>query len=243
MKPYYEESGIVIYHGDCLKVLPTLECCDAVVTDPPYSEYVHAHAVSGNTKGGTVRAIMRDVDFGFEHLDDETRIFVGNEIARLAQRWVLIFSDIENAHRWREVTLPLEYIRTGIWIKKFCTPQFTGDRPAIGAEAVPIFHKAGRKRWNGGGKPAVWEHEVVLRRQSDPRLHTTQKPLPLMSQLVSLFTDPGELILDPFMGSGTTLVACKNLGRRAIGIEISEDYCRVAVERLRQSILPLGAQA
>jgi site-specific DNA-methyltransferase (adenine-specific) len=65
----------------------------------------------------------------------------------------------------------------------------------------------------------------------------TEKPIELMRELVSLFTDPGELILDPFMGSGTTLRAAKDLGRRAIGIELEEKYCEIAVQRLAQEVL------
>jgi len=69
--------------------------------------------------------------------------------------------------------------------------------------------------------------------------HPTQKPVELMRFFMRLHTDPADLILDPFMGSGTTLVAAKQLGRRAIGIEIEEKYCAVAVERLAQGVLRL----
>src|SRR5690606_30894158 len=111
-------------------------------------------------------------------------------------------------------------------------PQFSGDRPAAGFDAITICHPSGRKRWNGGGAHAVWTHPVVINGAGEARVHTTQKPLSLMTQLVSLFSDPGETVLDPFAGSGTTLVAAKNLGRRAIGIELDERYCEVAARRL-----------
>lgn len=74
-------------------------------------------------------------------------------------------------------------------------------------------------------------------REDVGRCHTTQKPLELMKELVALFTDPGELILDPFMGSGTTLRAAKDCGRKAIGIELEEKYCEVAAKRMRQEVL------
>src|SRR5690606_5164764 len=93
-------------------------------------------------------------------------------------------------------------------------------------------------RWNGGGTHAVWSHPIVLNRTgSDPRLHTTQKPEPLLLELVALFSDPGDTILDPFSGSGTTLVAARRLGRRAIGIEREERYCEVIAQRLAQGAL------
>lgn len=86
-------------------------------------------------------------------------------------------------------------------------------------------------RWHGGGRSAVFTCNKV---NSE---HPTGKPLRLITQLVTLFSDPGELILDPFMGSGTTLRAAKDLGRRAIGIEIEERYCEIAVKRLAQEVL------
>jgi site-specific DNA-methyltransferase (adenine-specific) len=138
---------------------------------------------------------------------------------------------------WRESleSHGLEYIRTGAWIKHAAPPQFTGDRPATGFELITIAHPFGKKKWNGGGSPGVWTHQIICG-ETPERVHSTQKPLSLMLNLVSLFSDADESILDPFMGSGTTLRAAKDLGRRAIGIEIDERYCEIAAKRLRQEV-------
>lgn len=131
--------------------------------------------------------------------------------------------------------LGLDYVRACVWDKVDSAPQFTGDRPAAAAEAIVCAHQRGKKRWNGGGARNVFRHAVNGERGAKP--HPSTKPEPLMRELVSLFTDPGETILDPFMGSGTTLVAAKRLGRKAIGIERELKYCQIAVERLRQGSL------
>lgn len=249
-KPYFSDAAVTIYHGDAAELLPLIDRAQHVITDPPYSQHVHGKSRRGGASAPALDGSGRHVassfarvkEFGFEALTPELRALCAREFARIAERWVLIFSDVEMAHEWRADLVGLDYVRTGAWVKVGATPQFTGDRPAAGFEAITICHRAGRKRWNGGGKHAVWSEPIVLNRShNDPRLHTTQKPLPLMTRLVSLFTDPDELILDPFMGSGTTLRAAKDLGRRAIGIEREERYCETAALRMGQEVLPLTA--
>jgi len=251
LTPYYEDSAVQLFHGDCRAILPTLAPVDHVITDPPYSEYVHSRSRRGGSDApmldGAGRVVAaasfnRVKEFGFEALTPELRLSIAIMVGHDTRRWVLVFSDTESAHLWSNdlVDAGLEYIRTLFWRKVGGTPQFTGDRPAVACEAITACHRAGRKRWNGGGKHGFYDVPIVRNRGgNDPRVHTTQKPLELMTQLVADFTDPGDLILDPFAGSGTTLVAAKRLGRRAIGIELDERYCASAAQRLAQGALEL----
>jgi hypothetical protein len=245
MKPYYQDSSVTLYHGDCRDVLARLIApVDVVVTDPPYSDHVHDKSRAGarmTLDPDRPSSFSRRVDFGFESLSDELRTVAADLFAQLARRWVLVFSDVESAPEWKtQLELSgLEYIRTGAWIKIGATPQFTGDRPAAGFEAITIAHRSGKKQWNGGGKHAVWSHAIALDRDGkSPRHHPTEKPIALMNELVHLFSDEGEVILDPFAGSGTTLVAAKTLGRKAIGVELEERWCEAAAKRLAQECLP-----
>jgi DNA modification methylase len=243
MTPYYEQDGIVIYHGDCRDVLPQLEPVDHVITDPPYSPRSMRNFRTATTikerRDGQIR------DFGYEALTDEMRAGAGAAIARLATRWMIIWSDVETAHLWQSELegLGARFIRTGIWVREHGAPQFSGDRPAHGAEACVIAHGAAtRLWWNGGGRPATWVGPIV-NAMDISRAHKSPKPLWLMSAQVIDFTDEGDLILDPFMGSGTTLAAAKRLGRKAIGIELEEKYCEIAAKRLAQGALDLFGEA
>lgn len=124
------------------------------------------------------------------------------------------------------------WIRAGVWVRSNATPQFTGDRPATGADSVAIAHRAGRKRWNGGGKAAVWTHDLAGDETGATRVHPTQKPLRLMRELVRLFSDPGEVILDPHAGSGTTGAAALLEGRRVILVERDPVHAATCVARM-----------
>lgn len=234
MKPYYEEKGIVIYHADCRDVLPQLEPVDHVITDPPFEE--EAHTLQRRVKPGG--GIMQIEPLPFDSMDSAMRQFVAAQVARIARRWILTFCQIEAAPLWREVYAGtgLIYRRTCIWVKPDGMPQYSGDRPGMGYETILAMHTAGASRWNGGGR-----HGVFIQNKNDglggAHEHPTQKPKKLMSLLVRLFTDLGETILDPFCGSGTTLVAAKDLGRKAIGIEMNEAYCEVSAKRLSQGVL------
>lgn len=246
--PYYEDESVTLYHGDAQALLPAFGQVDHIITDPPYSEHTHGNIRSAkmlaNDRGGRYGAdTRRNVDLGFGHLTDDLRQTCAAQFARLARRWVLVFSDVESDHLWRDdlTANGLDYVRTGAWIKVGSTPQFSGDRPATGFEAITIAHPKGRKRWNGGGKHAVWTFPIVLDRgrTGGVRLHPTQKPHELMQTLVTEFTDPDDIILDPFAGSGTTGWAAKMLGRRAVLIEQDEAHCEVIAKRLDVDLLPI----
>lgn len=231
--PIYQQDGVTLYHGDCAAILPwfAVESVDHLITDPPYTPHVHA---SG--RRGDAECVAVERDLGFASLTDELRRLTAREAGRLVRRWVVVFCPLESTQPWK-MTLEnngLEYIRTGIWVKDGAAPQFTGDRPANGAEALAIAHHPGQKKWNGGGRVGIWWTPIVR----GGRLHPAQKPLRLMRQLIEEFTDPGDLILDPFAGSGTTLRAALDLRRAAIGIEQDAAHCQNAVNRLRQRILP-----
>jgi DNA modification methylase len=231
-----------VLRGDCRALLGELGRVDHVITDPPYSEVVHRSVKSSG------RAHMPDVaefncrsnrvvDLGFDHLDPTTRRLCAAEFARLADRWVMAFSDVESCHLWRGdmEAFGLEYVRTMAWVRQGGAPQFTGDRPHAGFEAITLMHPTGKKDWHGGGKAGIYTHPVVANRlgQRGSRVHTTQKPETLMLDLVADFTEPGDVILDPFAGSGTTGVAALRLGRRAILLEEKPEYAALCVDRMR----------
>jgi site-specific DNA-methyltransferase (adenine-specific) len=148
--------------------------------------------------------------------------------------WLVSFLD------WRYVShieyqppIGLRFIRMGIWVKPNGAPQLSGDRPGMGWEAIAMLHNDKRRlKWNGGGHRAVW----TCLREKRP-FHPAQKPLSLVKRLASLFSDPGDTILDPFMGSGTVLRAARDIGCKAIGCELKERYCEIAANRLRQEVL------
>ncbi len=242
MKPYYEDGAVTIYHADCLDVLPTLGQVDHVIADPPYESEAHTlqrrvqRAVSAEERYGRVVAVE---PLGFAPMNAESRRAASELIARAAGRWVLVFCQIEGAPLWRASLEESGFVykRTCVWVKPDGMPQLTGDRPGMGYEAMLAMHASGRSRWNGGGSHGVW---IVPKNDgAGKNPHPTQKPEPLMADIVAKFTDSGETILDPFMGSGTTLVAAKRLVRKAIGIEREERYCEIAARRLSQGALDL----
>jgi len=228
MTPYYERDGITIYCGDCRDILPTLEPVDLVLTDPPYGAETHEGA---RTKGPSGELTERLIDFAPMTAEDLRLIFSVMSLSG----WLVSFIE------WRHVA-PLEscppeglrFVRFGIWVKPNGSPQLSGDRPSMGWEALAFLHsEGGRMEWNGGGRSSVF---------IEPKIngsHPAEKPLKLVRKLMTLFSKRDDLILDPFMGSGTTLRAAKDLGRRAIGIEIEERYCEIAVKRLSQEVLAL----
>lgn len=210
MKPYYEEPGITIYHGDCRKILPMLPKADLVLTDPPYG----INAVTRNQPGAT----QYEAIIGDDQEPDLSHIF---SIAADLVVWGANCFPRQLPHRGRWI----------VWDKRV--------NPACDAMLGSPIELAWTSRISGFDWIARIQHGGVVnadQRHHIPRWHPTQKPIALMSFCLSKYPN-ATLTIDPYAGSGTTLVAAKQLGRRAIGIEIEERYCEIAVNRLRQGVL------
>ncbi len=246
-----EKSKVVIgdctlYNEDCRFILPTLQRVDHVIMDPPYEGEAHnpGRRLNGNTlelKHTRVREIHA-APLDFDAMTPDLRSFIGEECGRLSSGWLLAFCQVEAVPLWREAFAAgnAAYRRAMIWVKPDSSPQLSGDRPAQGYETI-VASWAGRGAsiWNGGGRRGVFtfgKHDAGVGHGGvRVNAHPTQKPIALMSDLVTLFSEQGNTILDPFMGSGTTGVACVKLGRKFIGIEREQKYFDTACRRIREA--------
>jgi len=236
LTPTWSKNGVDLYLGDCREILPTLDAVDHVITDPPYEAEAHTLQRRCKRSDGAFE-VMEVEPLSFAPIDEQGRIDAAAHMARLSDGWVLVFCQVEAAVKWAAALGDggATYKRTCVWIKPDGMPQYSGDRPGMGYESiVTAWAGQGRSVWNGGGKHGVFTHSKSS--GAGPNEHQTQKPLPLMLELVSLFSDRHETILDPFMGSGTTGVACVRLGRRFIGCEISDQYFEIAVRRIESAM-------
>jgi DNA modification methylase len=218
-----------LHAGSCFSDLPKLPdgSVDVVITDPPYEAEAHTSERRVARAGGRL-----ELDpITFPPITEDERIESSRQMARLARRWILVFCQVEAAMKWRSAleAAGAVYKRTCLWVKPDGKPQYSGDRPGTGYESIVACHAPGRSAWNGGGSHGVF----IVPRGGDPRTgHQTQKPLALMELLVRLFSNHGELVLDPFAGSGTTGVAAVRLGRRFLGWEKDAGYAATARKRL-----------
>ena len=234
MKPYWTDGAITIYHGDCREILLALEAgsVQTVITDPPFGAVTHAGARSNSNDHHGFPEQRVAIDFAPMSASEVADVLEDLTL-RLCIGWVVATID------WRHA-LELErrglLVRLGVWIKPNAMPQMTGDRPGTGWEAVAVCHRPGKKSWNGGGGAAVWNFGTSRYGNFGPSLHPTEKPLPLIATWIKQFNAEGGLILDPFMGSGTTLRAAKDAGLSSIGVEICEAYCEIAAKRMEQGV-------
>jgi len=224
-----------LYLGDCLEILPTLDkslgryiSFDHVITDPPYE--TEAHTPMRRTRESNRTG--KNVSLDFDSITGLIRKEVCNRLFRMTGGWMLSFCQVEATGKWQEAfnNSGAKYKRSMVWVKPDASPQFNGQSPAQGYECIAAAWLGdGVSLWNGGGKRGVYTFNCTHGRHGS---HPTEKPTALMNALINDFTNSGQIILDPFMGSGTTGVACANLGRKFIGIEIDYKYFDIACERI-----------
>lgn len=233
-KPYFEDSAVQIFHADCRLLLPLLPKVDLVLTDPPYG-------VTQNE--GDIKVDLRHLfSLGLPMVVFSQQPFTTELIAsnRELFRYDLIWNKVLTSGFLNANRAPL---RQHEIILVFGDVEYTPVK-SVGVKS----HSKGKPReyqnqnygdygfMDNADKHENFKYPTSILAFAKPHpsvaVHRTEKPVSLMSWLLQAYSSENQLILDPFMGSGTTLVAAQALGRKSIGIEIEEKYCRIAVERL-----------
>lgn len=243
--PYYTDDHVTLWHGDCRDILPTLRPADCVVTDPPYGETplpwdrwpdgwptLVAHLTASMWCFGSLRMFL-----------DQRDEFAG---WRLSQDivWHKHTGSGPDSDRFRRVHEHALHWYRGLWRDVYHDAQRV---IRDGAARSPIRGKGAKCiRERGEYRSRTWADDgtrlmtSIIRARSMHRsgVHPTEKPLGLLDPLVRYACPPGGTVLDPFAGSGSTLVAARLAGRRAVGVEADERYCEAAARRLAQNVLP-----
>jgi site-specific DNA-methyltransferase (adenine-specific) len=227
-------DGVELWCGDCRAVLPLIDPVDGFITDPPYEQLMHD--LHGSVKlrrsdGGSERKAL-----GFEGIDEVREDFV-SLVREKNKGWLLAFCNVEGVWHWRKslVAADLKFKTTCLWVKPDAMPKLNGQGPALAYECITTtWCGKGHAKWNGGGRRGVFTH--FTNNADRTGLHPTEKPVSLMRELVSLFTNHGDTVCDAFMGSGTTGVACVKTGRRFIGIEREPKYFEIALRRISDAL-------
>lgn len=224
MKPYYADEAVTLYHGDCREILPDLDPVDLVLTDPPYG----INYISNSSVGRGTRPIT----------NDGARLAVALQravIPMLRANHVLWFT------RWD--VWPDVWMELGPWFPLRGMLVWDKSTPGMGdlnhwGPSYELIASAGWGKITGGRDQSVLRY---LTTAQAARFHPTEKPQALLQYLIEKLD--AQTVLDPFAGGGSTLVAAKRQGRKAIGIEVDERYCQTIAERLDQGVLDFGGVA
>jgi site-specific DNA-methyltransferase (adenine-specific) len=218
VKPYYQDKQVTIYNCDSRKILKSLGNVNLVLTDPPYgigfSEY-ESHKDDKKTNSKLINDVMKTT----------------NKMVEIG--WHCWFA---SERRWREwgVMFPfaeriMAFPKTFVQIYKMPGPQYAVDYALIWKTGKVIKKEQSGRNW--------CLSNTTINNLGIEKGHPCPRPINQIMHCVNYLSEEGEIVLDPFMGSGTTLRAAKDLGRKAIGIEIEEKYCEIAAKRMSQEVL------
>ena len=239
-EPYYSDDHVTIYHGDCLDLLAELEIIsvDAVVTDPPYASGSRLEAAKSSS-GAMLRAgRFADRPIELDQMTTTGFVWLMRAVGQAVRPMLPDGGSILSFIDWRQWPNLVGALET-------CNYRVQGmivwDKGSMGlgngfrAQHELVCHAS-------KGVPTIYDKgcgNVITHPRQAPDDHPSPKPEQVMRRLVEVVTTAGQTVLDPFMGSGTTLRAAKDLGRKAIGIELEERYCEIAAQRCAQEVLAL----
>lgn len=244
IKPYFDQNGITIYLGDCREILPSIRAVDLAFTSPPYNcgmnygelsdsmpidDYfsfieTSIHAIASTIRSGGYLALNVPSWIGSR----SDQVFAFDEYKAIASRHIP-FEDLiiwakspPNGTAWGNFQTSPRIRANHEWVLIHRAPGGTNGKSDIDWKDWSRFTQS------------IWTINPTLPYRD---VHPATFPIELANRIALLYSPNGGLVLDPFMGTGTTLDACRSLGRRAIGIEINERYCEIAAIRLEQGAL------
>ena len=225
---YYQDDYCTIIHGDCRGILPQLEPVDLVLTDPPYQQ--------SDSGGGLVsrRYTMKLIGENLSSFDPE---FLAEEIKRFKHAY--IFINKSHLSFWQTFAESQGWGWDVLVYGKRNPIPMKNNRYLSDVEFIFFLRAPSKCCWNNDAPFYCFKKIKMTNCVPGEYAHPTIKDVRIVEELLLFSSKQGDTILDPFMGSGTTLVAAKNLGRKAIGIELEEKYCEIAAKRLVQEVLPL----
>jgi len=249
MQPYYDHAGITIFNADCIEAMATLPdaSIDAVITDPPYGTTAcswdtpipfapmweqlkritrprGAIVLFGSQPFTSALVMSNPAMFRYDWVWEKVKATGHLNAARRPMRQhenILVFGDGGTVYNPQGIVVG--NFRTGCPAKRLRHSIYGQERHHTHVSTIGNFPKT-----------------IIRIEMEYPTQHPTQKPLTLLSYLIRTYTNPGDTVLDFTVGSGTTLRAAKDSGRRAIGIEIDERYCEIAARRLSQEVFDLS---
>lgn len=256
IKPYYEEPNITIYCGDCLEVMKEIpdESIDLVLTDPPYNlsnKVLREFEVDRSKFRSKIMRRNKPLNFHFGEWDERER----EDFLDFTEQWlkllckklkeggtIISFFNKEDISflGWIAFNLGIRTRTIFTWCKTNPVPSFRKVNYLSSTEFIWMGSKGAWTTFNFGSQRDMKNYLITPNASSYGETeHTTEKPLSLITRFIKIHSKENDLILDSFLGSGTTLVACKELNRRGIGIEINPKYCDMAVRRLKNMTLNL----
>lgn len=224
MTPYYEHGGITIYHGDCREIVPSLGRFELLLTDPPYGTQElgggYGRRQNHDIGDGRGRVIANDTDLS------ALKDVFPKCLHKIEAGWALAFFSARKMPAFLEATDASKWFGEIVWDKG--SPGL-GYHVRYSHESIGVFRI---------GEPPRPPRPIlsVLRAGAPADEHPHEKPLSLMTTLCEWGSPEGGSVIDPFCGTGNTLVAAKNLNRLATGIEIEERYAEIAARRLEQEV-------
>lgn len=242
MRPYYQDTYVIIYYGDCRDILPHLDPVDLVLTDLPYGMTANSwdKEIPLNTLWPEYKRLNKGL-FIFTTVQPFTSKLILSQPDLFKYEWVWVKNRPTGfpSSKFKPLVNHESILIFGNEIKTYNPQKTTGHVPtnsAHGRSRHTTYHGTFNVRNYRGGDTTRFPLSVQFF-DSERGLHPNQKPVSLCRYFIKTYSNGGEIILDNAMGSGTTLRAAKDLGRKAIGIEIEEKYCEIAAKRMAQEVL------